>query len=221
MLEAVIFDIDGTLVDSVDLHAQAWVKAFEKYGYQIPFEQLRQQIGKGSEYIIPEFISQEKFEKLGSKIADYRKEYYQENLLSQAKPFEKVPELFERLKQDGLKIVLASSAKKNTVAYYLEKLRIEHLIEGATSTDDVDKAKPEPDIFKAALGKLEGIKSQEAIAVGDSPYDAEAASKISLRTIGILCGGFSEEVLREAGCIAIYRDPADLLANYERSPLSN
>ncbi|MBE9168323.1 HAD family phosphatase [Pleurocapsales cyanobacterium LEGE 06147] len=221
MLKAVIFDIDGTLIDSVDLHARAWVKAFEKYGYQIPFEQLRQQIGKGSEQIIPEFISQEAFERLGAKIADYRKQYYQENLLSKAKPFEKVPELFERLKQDGLKIVLASSAKEDTIAYYKEKLGIENLIEAATSTDDVEKSKPHPDIFKAALEKLDGVKPEEAIAVGDSPYDAEAAGKISLRTVGVLCGGFSEIVLREAGCIAIYRDPADLLANYERSPLSS
>lgn len=220
MLKAVIFDLDGTLIDSVDLHARAWVKAFERYGYQIPFDQLRQQIGKGSEYIIPEFISQEEFEKVGSKIADYRKQYYQENLLSEAKPFDKIPELFQRIERDGLKIVLASSAKKDTVAHYKKILKIENLIEGATSTDDVEKAKPEPDIFKAALDKLAGIKPEEAIAVGDSPYDARAASQISLRTIGVLCGGFSEEVLREAGCIAIYRDPADLLANYERSPLS-
>lgn len=215
MTKAVIFDVDGTLVDSVDFHAQAWQKAFQKYGYDIPFEELRNQIGKGSEYIIPEFISEKEYKEKGEDISNYRKEYYQENLLSQVKPFEKVPELFKRLKTDGIKVVLASSAREGTLEYYQDLLKIDDLADGATSKDDVDQSKPEPDIFKAALSKLDGVTVEDAIVVGDSPYDAQAASKMNLRTIGVLCGGFPEKILRDAGCMEIYKDPADILDNYE------
>ncbi len=215
MTKAIIFDVDGTLVDSVDLHAQAWKKAFQEYGYDIPLEQLRNQIGKGSEYIISALISSEEYEKKEKNIADYRKEYYQKELLSQVHPFEKVPELFKRLQGDGIKVVLASSAREGTLEYYQELLKIDNLIDGATSKDDVEKSKPEPDIFQAALNKLDGVTVEDAIVVGDSPYDAQAASKMNLRTIGVLSGGFPEKVLRDAGCIAIYKDPADILDNYD------
>lgn len=220
MLKAIIFDVDGTLVDSVDLHAKAWKEAFSHYGYDIPYDELRSQIGKGSEHIIPEFISEQENEEFGDRITNYRKEYFQNELLSQVRPFPKVKELFERIRQDGKKIVLASSARKDTLETYQKLLDIEDIIDSATSTDDAEKSKPDPDIFQAALDKLDGINGNEVIVVGDSPFDAEAASKINLRTLGVLCGGFPESVLRSAGCFAIYSDPADLLANYENSPLA-
>ena len=220
MVKAVIFDVDGTLVDSVDLHAQAWQEAFKQYGYDIPYESIRHQIGKGSDQLIPVFISQEDYEKVGEKIADCRKEIYQKQLLPQVRPFEQVRELFERLKADGKRISLASSARNKTVETYKKLLQIEDLIDSATSTDDAEKSKPEPDIFQAALDKLEGVTASEVIVVGDTPYDAQAANKINLHTIGVLCGGFSEAELREAGCIAIYDSPADLLSHYEQSPLA-
>ena len=214
MIKAIIFDIDGTLVDSVKYHAEAWVKAFKEYGYDFSQETLSQQIGKGSEYIVGELLSSDEAEKLHSDIAQYRKEYYQNNLLEKIQPFPKVKELFETIKADGIKIVLASSARKETIAHYKQLLEIEDLIEGATSTDEVEKSKPEPDIFATALDKLDGISADEVIVVGDSPYDAIAANKIDLTTIGVLGGGFASDTLKEAGCVAIYRDPADLLDNY-------
>ncbi len=219
MLKAVIFDVDGTLVDSVKFHAQAWVKAFQEYGYKFPYEEIRKQIGKGGDYIIQDFISQEEFEQLGEKISQYRKEYYQDSLLPKVEPFSQVKELFARLREDGLQVVLASSGRKESIAHYQKLLNIEDLIDNYTCGDDVEKSKPNPDIFTTAMEKLENIKPEEAIVIGDSPYDAQAALKVPLRTVGVLCGGFSEEVLREAGCIAIYEDPADILAHYEQSPL--
>ncbi|MGV2828481.1 HAD family hydrolase [Myxosarcina sp. GI1(2024)] len=218
MIKAIIFDLDGTLVDSVDLHAQAWVEAFKQYGYDFSFETLRQQIGKGSEYIIGELLSQSEYEKFYDDISSYRKQYYQEHLLARVRPFPKVRELFEKIEEDGKRIVLASSARQETIEHYKQILKIEDLIESATSTDDVDKSKPEPDIFIAALSKLDGIDKSEVIVVGDSPYDAIAAAKVPLRTIGVLCGGFSEKELTEAGCFAIYRDPADMLSKYSQLP---
>ncbi|MGF1479578.1 MAG: HAD family hydrolase [Cyanophyceae cyanobacterium] len=215
MLKAVVFDVDGTLVDTVDLHAQAWVEAFKQYGYNIPYSELRQQIGKGGKKIVADFISQEEFEKVGQGITEFRKEYYQENLLFQVSPFERVRELFERLQADGIKVVLATSAREKTLERYQKVLNIEDVIDGATSTEDADESKPAPDIFEAALSQVEGVDASEALVVGDSPYDAQAAHKINLRPVGVLCGGFSAETLREAGCIKLYQDPAEILENYQ------
>ena len=214
MIKAIIFDVDGTLVDSVDYHAEAWVKAFQEYGYNFGKDKLRQQIGKGSSFIIGELLSSSEAEKLESDISQYRKQYYQDNLLEKVQPFDKVRELFAAIKDDGIKVVLASSARKETIAHYKKLLNIEDLIDGATSTDDVEQSKPEPDIFESALEKLDGISPEEVIVVGDSPYDAIAANKASLTTIGVLSGGFKAETLKEAGCVAIYQDPADLLDHY-------
>ena len=214
MIKAIVFDLDGTLVDSVEYHAEAWVKAFQEYGYDFSHETLSQQIGKGSEYIVGELLSESEAEKLHSDIAQYRKQYYQDNLLEKVQPFPQVKQLFEKIKADGIKIVLASSARTETIEHYKQLLDIADLIDGATSTDDVEKSKPEPDIFNSALNKLDGIAAEEVIVVGDSPYDAIAAKKANLKTIGVLGGGFSRETLTDAGCVAIYRDPADLLDNY-------
>lgn len=214
MIKAIIFDLDGTLVDSVDYHAEAWVKAFQKYGYDFPFDKLREQIGKGSEYVIGELLPEKEAEKLESDIAGYRKKYYQDKLLDRVQPFPKVKQLFESIRADNIKIVLASAARRETIEHYKKLLEIEDLISGATSTDDVDKSKPEPDIFIAALEKLGDISPNEVIVVGDSPYDAIAAGKSALRTIGVLGGGFDRETLTQAGCVTIYQDPADLLHNY-------
>ena len=159
-------------------------------------------------------LPEEEAEKLESDIAEYRKQYYQANLLEKVKSFPKVRELLEKIKADNLKVVLASSARKETIEHYQKLLDIDSLVDGATSTDDVEQSKPEPDIFAAAVDKLPGIDPEEVIVVGDSPYDAIAASKIGLRTIGVLCGGFERETLAKAGCVAIYQDPADLLNNY-------
>lgn len=216
MFKAVIFDVDGTLVDTVDLHAQAWDEAFKQYGYNLPYQDLRQQIGKGGEKIVAEFLPPEAVEKVGNSITEFRKEVYQENLLWQARPFDKVKALFERLKADGIKIVLASSARPDTLDRYIKILDIQDLIEGVTAGQEVEKSKPEPDVFAAALDHLEGIEASEAIVVGDSPYDAQAATQINLRPVGVLCGGFAEDTLKDAGCVALYQNPADILDQYEQ-----
>ncbi|HEY9671586.1 MAG TPA: HAD family hydrolase [Waterburya sp.] len=220
MLNAVIFDVDGTLVDTVDLHTQAWQEAFQAYGYDLPYDQIRHQIGKGSDQLFPVFISQEEIERVGKPINQRRLEIYKKDMLPKVRPFPKVRELFERIKADGKKVLLASSSEQEILETYKQLLQIEDLIDNATSTDDAAQSKPEPDIFQAALEKLDGIKAEEVIVVGDTPYDAEAANKTNVPTIGVLCGGFPEAELREAGCIAVFRDPADLLAHYEQSPLA-
>jgi HAD superfamily hydrolase (TIGR01509 family) len=215
MIKAVIFDIDGTLVDSVDLHAQAWKETFKQYGKDIPYQQVRHQIGKGGDQLMPVFFSHEELDEFGAEMEEYRAKIFKRDYLPRVRAFPGVRELFLRIKEDGKRIALASSAKEDELKTYKKLAQIEDLVEEETSADDADKSKPHPDIFAAALKQLGGLASSEAIVIGDTPYDAEAAGKLRLRTIGVLCGGFPEAELDAAGCMAIYEDPADLLARYE------
>jgi HAD superfamily hydrolase (TIGR01509 family) len=220
MIKAIIFDVDGTLLDSVDFHALAWKEILARYGHDIPFEEIRHQIGKGGDQLLPVFLSREELEQFQKKIEKERSEYFKRVYLPRVIPFPKVRELFERIRHDGKRIALASSGKEDEVEKYAEIAGIADLVDAKTSSDDAEESKPEPDIFQAAVRKLGDIAIDQIIAVGDTPYDAEAAGKIGLRTIGVLCGGFPEAELRAAGCIAIYRDPADLLSRYDSSPIA-
>ncbi|MFL6256208.1 MAG: HAD family hydrolase [Pyrinomonadaceae bacterium] len=219
-MKAVIFDVDGTLVDSVDLHARAWQEALAHFGKHFDFERVRYQIGKGGDQLMPVFLTQAELDEFGDALEEYRGELFKREYLSRIKAFPKVRELFERVKREGLQIALASSAKADELKTYQKLANIEDLVEEETSSDDAEKSKPHPDIFEAALSRLDDTRPSEAVVVGDTPYDAEAAGKAGLQTIGFLSGGFPEADLRAAGCATIYRDPADLLANYDTSPLA-
>jgi HAD superfamily hydrolase (TIGR01549 family) len=178
----------------VDLHAHAWVDAFRDYGHQVDFEKVRAQIGKGGDELMPVFLSEAELKQYGEELENHR-------------PLD-----------DGKQIVLASSAKEDELETYKKAADIEDLIRAETSADDAEKSKPHPDIFEEAIKRLD-VRPEEVIVVGDTPYDAEAAAKAGLRTIGLLCGGWSNKELKDADCIAIYKDPADLLMKYDKSPL--
>ncbi|MBA4123116.1 MAG: HAD family hydrolase [Acidobacteria bacterium] len=216
MIKAFIFDIDGTLIDSNDFHAEAWQKAFAKYGKKIAFEKIRPQIGKGADTLLPEFLTDQEIEKFGDEIADLRGKIFKREYMSRVKPFPKVRELFQKIKDDGKKVALASSSNEDEVEEYKKIADIEDLVEKSTSADDAEESKPEPDIFEAALKLLGNPAPETVLVIGDTPYDAEAAAKAKLKIIGVLCGGFAEKNLREKGCAAIYQNPADLLENYEK-----
>jgi HAD superfamily hydrolase (TIGR01549 family) len=221
MVKAVIFDIDGTLLDSVDLHAGAWQEAFQKFGYDFPFEKIRSQIGKGGDQLLPVFLPEEEQKEKGKAISEYRSRIFKDQYLPKVKPFACVRELFEKVKANGQKPTVASSAKGDELKTFERIARIEDLVDTETSSADAKQSKPHPDIFEAALDRLGGnIQPRDAIVVGDSPYDAEAAGKAGVRAVGVLCGGFAEKDLREAGCIAIFHDPEDLWRRYESSPLA-
>jgi HAD superfamily hydrolase (TIGR01509 family) len=220
LIKAVIFDVDGTLVDSNDLHVEAWREAFRCYGKELSFEEVHGQMGKGGDQLMPVFCSEDELESFGGELERKRVELFQSDYLPRVRPFPRVRELFERVRADGLQIALASSAKGEELERHVESMRVKDLLEAATSADDAERSKPHPDIFEAALAGLKGVRPEEAVVVGDTPYDVEAAAKAGVRAVGLLSGGFGEESLREAGAAAVYRDVSDLLEHYDESPLA-
>lgn len=219
MIRAAIFDLDGTLVDSNELHVQAWQETFRHFGKEIPLPRLREQVGKGGDQYLPVFLTEVEMREIGKRVDEFRGKIFKKKYLPLVRPFSRVRELFERLRNDGKKVALASSGKTDEVDHYQKLLGIEGLVDGQTTADDVVHSKPKADVFIAALRLLGHLSPGEAVAIGDTPYDIEAAKKIDLATISLLCGGFPEEDLRDAGAIAIFRDPADLLDRYYQSPL--
>jgi len=218
--KAVIFDVDGTLIDFNDLHTAAWVEAFRHFGVEVDPEDIRHQMGKGGDQLMPSFLPPDLIQQKGSAIERFRVDLFQRKYLPRARAFPGVRELFERIRVEGHRIVLASSSKAQEVEHYKSLANVADLIDGATSADDAEHSKPYPDIFQAALKRLHPLRPAEAVVVGDSPYDAEAARGADLRMVGVLCGGFEADVLRAAGCIAVYRDARDLLERYDASPLA-
>ena len=216
-VQAVIFDVDGTLIDSVDLHALTWQDALREFGRDVSFGDVRFQIGKGGDQLMPVFLSEQQIADFGDVLTKRRAAIFAESYRTRIKKFPQTRELFQRLVADGKKIALASSATSDELDHYKKVAEIADLIDEQTSSDDAKKSKPFPDIFAAALDRLGNPPAEAVIVVGDTPYDLEAAEKIQLRTIAVRCGGFPEDTLH--GAVAIYDDPADLLAHYAESSL--
>jgi phosphoglycolate phosphatase-like HAD superfamily hydrolase len=218
-VEAVFFDIDGTLVDSNEFHVMAWEQAFCESGYPASGEAIRKQIGKGADTLIPSLMPYSD-EKTRQAIAKRHGQIFQSQYLLQVKPFSGAKQLIERLHRGHRKILLASSAKATEVQHYMKLLGVESLLHATTSADDVKHSKPAADIFASALAKVAPVPASEIFAVGDTPYDALAAGKCGIKTIALLSGGFSKRELEDAGAIAVYSSVHDLLANLEISPLA-
>jgi beta-phosphoglucomutase-like phosphatase (HAD superfamily) len=221
LIKAVIFDIDGTLVDSVDLHARAWQEALRKFGHDVPLEDVHQQIGKGGDQLIPVFLTKQEQLRFGAELEEYRGKLWKAQYISSVRPFPKVRELVQKMMDDGKQIALASSAKGDELEQYKRIAHIDDLVKKETSADDAERSKPYPDIFEAALAKLHDVDASEAVVIGDSPYDAQAAGKIGVASIAVRSGGFPEEQLRAAGYVAIFDNCADLLAHYGQSLLAS
>lgn len=217
MPKAAIFDLDGTLLDSVDLHALAWREAMVKFGHDVTLEQVRSQIGKGGDKLIPVFLSADEQRDHGKELEEWRGSRFKTSYLPLVRPFSAVPDLLGRLRDAGLRIAVASSAKRGELDKYLDIAGIADLVDATTSSEDADESKPSPDEFEIILKKLK-IAGADAVAIGDTPYDAIAAGKAGVATIGVLCGGFTETSLRQAGCVQIFRGPAALFAYCHSEP---
>ena len=216
-IKAILFDIDGTLVDSNDLHVLAWEEAFAREGHRFDRQQLHDQIGKGADNLVPTLLPGSD-EATAERLGDAHGAIFKTRYLDTVKPFPRAHDLLAHAHGLGQTLVLASSASKAELDHYLDLLDARALITATTSIDDVKDSKPAPDIFSTALGKLHGVDAGEAVVIGDTPYDVESAGKCGIRTIGLRSGGFPDEAL--GGAVAIYDDVAALLAGYAESPLS-
>jgi HAD superfamily hydrolase (TIGR01509 family) len=216
---AALFDIDGTLVDSVGLQARAWHEAFARFGKTVRLEEIRGQMGRGPHHLLSVFLRREELELFGEDLAEHRSGLYEQRYLPRVKAFPGARDLLAQLKRSGVEVALASSCGRVELGYYLRLVGGASLVDAATTAEDVDRSKPLPDVFGGCLARL-GVEAGEAVAVGDSPFDAESARRAGVEVIGLLCGGFPEGELRAAGCSEVYKDPADLLARLETSRLA-
>jgi HAD superfamily hydrolase (TIGR01509 family) len=214
---AVLFDVDGTLVDSNDAHARAWVEAFAAYGVQVDYAQVRRCIGMGGDKLMPEVSGLREDTPKGTAISERRREVFKEKYLPRVKPLPGARELMAALKERGLTLVAASSAKKDELKPLLSIAGADALLDAATSSDDAEESKPDPDIVQAAL-KQANARPEDAMMIGDTPYDVESASRAQVRVIAFRSGGWGDADLK--GALAIYDGPADLLARLEESPLT-
>ena len=218
-ITAVLFDIDGTLVDSNDHHVLAWKEAFAGIGARFDRQVIHDQIGKGTDMLVPTLLpdlNEEAQERLGKAHGDAFKARY----LAEVKPFPGARDLLARTHAAGLRVVLASSASTDELDHYLDLLDARALVSETTSADDVERTKPAPDIFATALDKIGSPPADEVIVIGDTPYDVEAAGKCGVAAIAVRSGGFGDDVLTQAGAVAIHDDVAALLRDYDRSPLA-
>ncbi len=218
-IRAVILDVDGTLVDSNDAQAHAWVDAMATQGHQVSFEKIRPLIGMGGDKVLPEVLGIDKDSEEGKKISAERKELIKTRYLSTIKPFPKAKELLEHMHNSGLTLVVATSAEPDEVEQTLKIVgpHVQDLMAKETTSKDAQQSKPDPDVMEVALEKS-GYTADEVVMLGDTPYDLESAKNAGVKSIAFRSGGWEDKDLAQA--IAIYTNTADLLAHYDTSPLA-
>jgi HAD superfamily hydrolase (TIGR01509 family) len=215
LIRGIIFDVDGTLVDSNSAHASSWVDTLAEIGIDIPFEIVFPMIGMGGDKVLPFLSGIEEATPEGKKLAKRRWEIFSRDYLPHLEPTPGARDLVERLRDDGFELVIASSAGGSELGDLLEAAEVADLFDLKTSSSDAEDSKPDPDIVQAAVKKI-GFKPDELVMIGDTPYDVEAAIGAHVRLIGVLTGGWTREEL--SGAVSVYEDPADILRWYEQSP---
>ncbi len=213
---AVLLDMDGTLIDSNAAHVHAWVEALREHGYPVSEKDIWPLVGMGGDNLLPAAVGISKESEEGKKVSERRGEIFKTRYVPGIRPFPGVRPLLERLREDDLRLVVATSSPGDELEKNLEIAGIADLLEDSTSASDAGKSKPDPDIVKAALDRL-GLPAGQVVMLGDTPYDIQAAGKAGVEVIAFRCGGFRDDDLK--GALAIYDGPADLLARYGESPL--
>ena len=211
-LAGVLLDIDGTLIDSNDANARAWMEALFAHGLEINYLKIREAVGMGGDNFLPKVAHLQSDSPEGEAISKTRGEILKQKYLPMLRAFPQTKELLTRLHEDGLKLVVATSAKLDEARPLLELTGAAHLIDAVATTDDAENSKPDPDILQAAL-KKSGLSSEAVVMLGDTPYDVQSCKKAGITIVGVRSGGWSAPDLK--GAQAVYNDPADLLAHYD------
>ena len=213
----VILDVDGTLVDSNSAHAHAWTDALHECGRRVPYERVRLLIGMGGDNLLPTLLGIPDDSDEGKKLSARCTEIFEERYLPWIRPFPKVRELVQRMRDDGLTITIATSGKRDKLMPLIERAGIVSLVDVIVSSDDVERSKPEPDLVLEVL-KRTGTRPSSALMLGDTPYDVAAALRADVAIVGLRCGGWDDEQL--VGAISVYDSPAALFDAYDSSPFS-
>ena len=218
MAQTAILDIDGTLVDTNYQHAVAWYRAFRQNEIVLPVWRIHRHIGMGGDQVIAALTDEKTEEEMGEDIRAAEKALYLA-MIEEVEPLEGARDLIQRLKDAGKTVVMASSAKDDEVDHYLDLLDARELADDWTTSADVEATKPEPDLVKAALDKA-GAEPGDAVMLGDTPWDCEAAKRAGVETVALMTGGFSEQELTDAGAVNVFESLPDLLERIEETPLA-
>jgi beta-phosphoglucomutase-like phosphatase (HAD superfamily) len=213
----VLLDVDGTLVDSNDAHAHAWVKALAEAGVRAEFGAVRRLIGKGGDKLLPEVAGIDAESTEGKGVSKRRGEIFRVEYLPTLKPTAGARGLLARMKRAGLELAVASSAKEDELEGLLRVCGADEFIKASTSSDDAEHSKPDPDIVRVALDRLAHPPGR-VVLLGDTPYDVEASLRAGVRVLALRCGGWADDDLK--GATRVYDDPADLLARFDESPFA-
>lgn len=217
-IRAVLFDIDGTLLDSNDAHAHAWLDSLRGHGRNVPYDHVRSKIGMGGDKLLAELVGLDHESVDGRSINERRALILKAHYLSDVGPFHGSRVLVDRLRSRGLTCAAVSSARADDIADLLRAAGVADLIETVISADDADRSKPDPDLVEVALDRV-GVSASEAVLIGDTPYDIEAGQRAGVSVIALRCGGgWTDRQL--AGAVAIYDDPAELSSQLDSSPLA-
>jgi len=212
-----ILDIDGTLVDTNYQHALAWYRAFRRHGIALPVWRIHRHIGMGGDQVVAALTDEATEREQGAAIRQSEGEFYFE-LIDEVEPMEGARELIQELRRRGHTVVLASSAKPQEVEHYLDLLDARELADAWTTSGDVESTKPEPDLVKAALARAEA-SPQDAVMVGDTPWDVQAAGRAGVRTLAVLTGGFAAAELEDSGAEAVFERVLELCQSLDQTPL--
>jgi HAD superfamily hydrolase (TIGR01549 family) len=215
-VEAALLDVDGTLIDSNYQHALAWYRAFRRHGIVLPLWRIHRAIGMGGDQLVPALVGKAVDKKQGDEIRETRDPIYKE-LMGEVEPLHGAHDLITDLKERGLRVVLASSSPEDELDQYLELLDVRDLADAWTTKDDVEATKPAPDLVRAALDKA---GTENALMIGDTRWDIEAAAKAGIETVAVMSGGWSKQELREAGAAAIFESVDELRERLDEVGLS-
>jgi HAD superfamily hydrolase (TIGR01549 family) len=214
----VILDVDGTLVDTNYQHAVAWWRAFRRHDIEVPLWRIHRSIGMGGDQMIPALLGDDVEAERGDALRDAEKEIYMGEMIDEVEAFPDAHDFVAFLVERGHDVVLSSSAKAEEVDHYLDLLDVRDVVAGWTTSADVERTKPEPDVVRAGMEKLDGAEG--AVMIGDSLYDVEAAGRTEVPTVGLLTGGFADAELREAGAVAVYESLTALRERIDDTPLA-
>lgn len=216
MAEAALLDVDGTLIDSNYQHALAWYRAFREHDIVLPVWRIHRAVGMGGDQLVPALAGREVDAEQGDEIRASRDRIYKDELIEELAPLAGARELIGALKERGVRVVLASSSPQDEIERYLELLEARDVVDAWTTKDDVDATKPAPDLVLAALDKA---GTRDAVMVGDTPWDVEAAGKAGVEAVCVITGGWSQQELREAGAVAVFESVEELGERLDETPL--